>query len=165
MLSRVIESKSARLQPLTSSIVLQNASSEQRQAIICLIRNFDPKLRVEVFPGNQLLNLALSEDDPAEFIRDFGARLTMLTKKERIVLECVMKGDTNKVISFQLGLTSRTIELRKASLMRKLGVHTHTALVRDTTRYETLQQYVHFSLDTGSSREPELHATPPDMKP
>lgn len=68
---------------------------------------------------------------------DFGHRLGGLTQGEKVVLQLILEGKTNKAVSSLLQLTERAVELRKASLMRKLRVRTHTALVREITRFET----------------------------
>ncbi len=49
------------------------------------------------------------------------ARIALLTKREREVLEQLTLGRANKVIAYELGLSIRTIELYRASLMRALG--------------------------------------------
>jgi FixJ family two-component response regulator len=53
-----------------------------------------------------------------------------LTEKEREVLEMIKEGQPNKAISTRLNITSRAVEMRRASLMRKLGVRTLAELLR-----------------------------------
>jgi FixJ family two-component response regulator len=45
-----------------------------------------------------------------------------LTDKEREVLDCLFEGLPNKAIAARLQVTSRAIEMRRSSLMKKLGV-------------------------------------------
>jgi DNA-binding NarL/FixJ family response regulator len=52
-----------------------------------------------------------------------------LTSREREVLEVVSRGASNKVVASALGITERTVKFHLASLMRKHGVKTRTALV------------------------------------
>lgn len=71
---------------------------------------------------------------------EFGSHLLRVSSNERQVLDYVLAGRTNKAIAHLLGVSQRCVELRKASLMRKLNVNTHTALVREITRFETLRE-------------------------
>jgi two-component system response regulator FixJ len=50
------------------------------------------------------------------------ARLAQLTARERQVLRGLLKGQANKMIAYDLGLSPRTIELYRGNSMRKLGV-------------------------------------------
>ncbi|MGH7498085.1 MAG: response regulator [Gemmatimonadales bacterium] len=62
--------------------------------------------------------------------------LNQLSGREREVLEGVAKGRTNKEIAAELGISHRTVETHRESLMRKLRLRT----VADLTR---------FALETG----------------
>ena len=55
-----------------------------------------------------------------------------LTEKEREVLELIKDGRPNKEIATRLEITPRAVELRRSSLMRKLGVRTLAELLRLT---------------------------------
>jgi FixJ family two-component response regulator len=57
-------------------------------------------------------------------------RLGRLTDKEREVLELVKDGRPNKAISATLSITPRAVEMRRSSLMRKLGVRTLAELIK-----------------------------------
>lgn len=58
-----------------------------------------------------------------------------LTIKEREVLEMIRAGMPNKEIARRLALTPRAVELRRASLMRKLGVNSLPELFRLTIEW------------------------------
>lgn len=60
------------------------------------------------------------------------AKLQRLTDKEREVLELIKDGRPNKEIATRLVITPRAVELRRSSLMRKLGVRTLAELLRLT---------------------------------
>ena len=57
-------------------------------------------------------------------------RLAGLTPREREVLKGIAGGSTNKEIAAALGLSSRTVESYRESLMRKLGLYTVAELTR-----------------------------------
>jgi len=50
-------------------------------------------------------------------------RVAALTPREQEVLEGLAQGHPNKTIAYDLGVSSRTVEVHRASLMTKLGVH------------------------------------------
>jgi DNA-binding NarL/FixJ family response regulator len=53
-----------------------------------------------------------------------------LTGRERDVLFGIVRGQTNKEIAAHLGISHRTVESHRESLMRKLGIHTVAELTR-----------------------------------
>jgi FixJ family two-component response regulator len=57
-------------------------------------------------------------------------QLAVLTIKEERVLRMLGEGKPNRVIAKELDLSIRTIEVHRAALMKKLGVHTPEELVR-----------------------------------
>jgi DNA-binding NarL/FixJ family response regulator len=59
-----------------------------------------------------------------------AGRLQSLTPREREVLEGIARGQTNKEIAGALGLSTRTVESYRESLMRKLGLYTVAELTR-----------------------------------
>ena len=62
--------------------------------------------------------------------REAEARLATLTARERQVMEHVVAGAGNKHIAADLGITLRTVEHHRQSVMRKTGVKSLAALVR-----------------------------------
>jgi FixJ family two-component response regulator len=63
-------------------------------------------------------------------------RFARLTDKEREVLKLVKEGQPNKAISTALGITPRAVEMRRSSLMNKLGVRSLAELLRMTIELE-----------------------------
>jgi DNA-binding NarL/FixJ family response regulator len=56
--------------------------------------------------------------------------LDQLTGREREVLLGIVQGRTNKEIAAELGISHRTVETHRESLMRKLQIHTVAELTR-----------------------------------
>jgi len=68
-----------------------------------------------------------------EEIKQRSQRLTgeaRLTPRERDVFAFIAMGKTNKQMARELGLSARTVEGYRASIMRKVGARTATELVR-----------------------------------
>ena len=57
-------------------------------------------------------------------------RVAALTAREQEVLEGLAQGYPNKTIAYDLGVSSRTVEVHRASLMTKLGVHSLSDALR-----------------------------------
>jgi DNA-binding NarL/FixJ family response regulator len=54
----------------------------------------------------------------------------VLTARERQILVHIAQGKTNKEIGAELGISTRTVEAHRDSLMRKLGIRTVAGLTR-----------------------------------
>ena len=63
-------------------------------------------------------------------------KLMSLTRRERQVLELVVAGKFNKTIADVLGISTKTVELHRATLMTKLGVRTLPDLVKVFLGYQ-----------------------------
>jgi two-component system, NarL family, response regulator NreC len=103
--------------------VLKDASSGE---IVQAIR--------EVLAGRRYLSPPLSQYALEAYIKKAkGAPLDpyeTLTTREREVLHLVAQGATTPAIAERLGLSPRTIETHRTNLMRKLGLRTHTDVIR-----------------------------------
>ncbi len=64
------------------------------------------------------------------------ARFHRLTEKERTVLDLIKAGRPNKTIATCLEITPRAVEMRRASLMKKLGVRSLVELLRLSIAHE-----------------------------
>lgn len=58
------------------------------------------------------------------------SKLALLTSRERDVLEGIANGETNKAIAGRYGISPRTVETHRESLMRKLEIHSVAGLTR-----------------------------------
>ncbi len=92
----------------------------------------------EVVAGRRYLSAPLSERAIAAYIQKASDVTTdpyeMLTNREREVLHLAAEGYTNAEIADQLSISPRTAETHRANLMHKLGLHTHTDLIRYALR-------------------------------
>ena len=87
--------------------------------------------------------LPLSPSIAAKVVRDYARRVRgeqetsatgALTAREREVLILVAQGQTNQTIAEQLGLSRKTVDVHRTNLMRKLGLHDVTELVKYALR-------------------------------
>ncbi|MBN1237117.1 MAG: response regulator transcription factor [Gammaproteobacteria bacterium] len=77
---------------------------------------------------------ALQQDSDKREARKEARRaqhgLDQLTPRETEVMERVVRGQANKVIAQDLGVSQRTVELHRARVMHKMGVRSLADLVR-----------------------------------
>ncbi|MBB2698593.1 UNVERIFIED_ORG: two-component system response regulator FixJ [Rhizobium esperanzae] len=79
------------------------------------------------------INLAMGQRLPGRSIADsesVAARLRQLTDREHQVLTGVLDGLQNKMIAYQLGISSRTVEVHRANVMAKMGARNLAELMR-----------------------------------
>jgi FixJ family two-component response regulator len=62
------------------------------------------------------------------------ARIALLTPRENEVMQRVVRGQANKVIAMDLGVSQRTVELHRARVMRKLKMRSVAELVHAIDR-------------------------------
>ena len=59
-----------------------------------------------------------------------------LTLREREVLQLIVEGHTNAAIAKMLGVSIKTVEKHRASIMSKLGAHNLTELIRAAIKHK-----------------------------
>ena len=62
--------------------------------------------------------------------QEISAHLALLSNREREVLEMVVAGNSNKKTAQHLGLSTKTVEVHRSHIMKKLQVASLTDLVR-----------------------------------
>jgi two-component system, LuxR family, response regulator FixJ len=68
---------------------------------------------------------------------EVAARLTMLTPREREVMEMVVAGKPNKVVAAQLGVSAKTVEAHRARVMEKMQAKSLADLIRMVVGYHS----------------------------
>ena len=64
--------------------------------------------------------------------RAIKARLDLLSDREQEILGGLLAGQANKTLAYVLGISVRTVEMHRANLMTKLGVHSFAEAIRLT---------------------------------
>lgn len=67
---------------------------------------------------------------------DIGLRINSLTPREKEVMALVVKGKLNKTISAELGIGTKTVEIHRSRIMKKMQAKSLAALVRFVINYE-----------------------------
>lgn len=76
------------------------------------------------------LERASTAEGEVKEMRDASARLTLLTERERQVLDLIVAGKANKVIAYDLSISPRTVEIHRARVMEKMKATNLADLVR-----------------------------------
>ncbi len=92
----------------------------------------------EAAAGRRFLSPPLSEDKLEEYLLTVESvpfdSYETLTSREREVLQLAAEGNSNSEIGHKLHISTRTVETHRANLMRKLGIHTQSELIRFALR-------------------------------
>ena len=68
--------------------------------------------------------------------QSIAPRLASLTPRELEVLDCMVAGTKNKKIAEELGISTKTLDIHRANLMRKM----HTKAIADLVRWRLLEK-------------------------
>ncbi len=92
----------------------------------------------EVTAGRRYLSPPLSDNAIEAYVQKTKTGpvdpYEILTTREREVLHLAAEGRSNSEIAVRLGISTRTAETHRANLIRKLGLHSQTDLVRYALR-------------------------------
>ena len=73
------------------------------------------------------------------FVKRLSREQTVLTRRERGVVQLIAEGHTNKEIAKLLGISLKTVETHRAAIMHKLDVSSLAALVRFAVRNKLVE--------------------------
>lgn len=93
----------------------------------------------EVQAGGVYLGPSVSEAVVKAYVSGGPVESDPLTPRERQVLQLVAEGKTTKEVAVILGITAKTAEMHRASLMEKLNIHSAAGLVRYAVRHGVVQ--------------------------
>ena len=79
---------------------------------------------------NRLVKLAAAHYERRQQFQDVQQLLARLSSRELNVLDGLLAGQTSKQIARDLGISPKTVDVHRASVMRKLLVNNGTELVR-----------------------------------
>lgn len=83
-----------------------------------------------LFSIQRALVMARRERDRVREEKEARALISLLTPRERQVLEKLVVGRSNKVVAYELSVSHRTIEVHRARIMDKLNAQSLSDLVR-----------------------------------
>lgn len=96
-----------------------------------LVKAIDTVLNDEQFLSPSIIGLVREQvSEPKRSSSKKEPKIEILTKREQQVLKLVAAGLANKNIAHQLNISSRTVEVHRSNLTRKLGIKTTAGLVK-----------------------------------
>ena len=104
--------------------VLQAVEAVKAGAATVLERPYDDEVLLDAIAS------ALEADRPAAAQTAQRMVLATLTPRENDVLDGLLEGKTNKVVARHLAISPRTVEVYRASVMKKAGVSSVAELIR-----------------------------------
>ena len=78
----------------------------------------------------QVLSQGATTQASPGLVEEEAARISLLTPRERDVLEQLVIGRPNKLIGYELGISPRTVEIHRSRVMQKMSAKSLSHLVR-----------------------------------
>ena len=121
------------LQAGARGFILKSDADESLIAAVDSLRQHKPFLtsKVTEFVLDDYLKRAEAQDD--------GTPHTILTTREREIIQLVAEGRSNKEAASALGVSVKTVEAHRANVMRKLHLRSLSELVRYAIRNKIVQ--------------------------
>jgi len=95
-------------------------------AVDFILKPFNDQQLLEQIQNSINLNISQKNNN---IVDDFSHRLTLLTTREKEVLQLIVGGKRNKQIAAELNISISTVELHRSNIMRKLAVKTLANLI------------------------------------
>ena len=106
-------------------------------ALDFLTKPFDPYLLISKIELAVDKSQALKSHQ--DFVVHYTQRLSNLTEQEKIVFDLMMKNLSNREIAEHLGNSTRTIEVHRASIFKKMDVESLLQLAQQNERFVMIQ--------------------------
>lgn len=71
-------------------------------------------------------NIRRQQSDQA----DIEAKISLLTPRERQIMDLLLVGKSNKIIAYELGISQKTVDFHRLHILDKMGVDSVVELVR-----------------------------------
>lgn len=97
-------------------------------AIDFLTKPFNDQILIEVI--NKALRIDRENRDKRQESAQARAKFALLSPREAQVLQGIVAGKPNKVVSSELNISLKTVEAHRASVMKKMGVKSVPELVK-----------------------------------
>ena len=105
-------------------------------ALDFLTKPFDPFILINKIA--QAVEKSQVTKTQQDFLLDYTNRLTQLTEHEKAVFEMMMRNLSNREIADHLGNSTRTIEVHRAAVFKKMDVQSAMQLAQQNERYEMI---------------------------
>ena len=100
----------------------------KKGAVDFLEKPFEGDVLIEAV--RRALEVGRDSLENASTVQEAQARLATLTARETEVLDRLVRGQPNKVIAFEMGISPRTVEVHRANVMKKTQAGSLSELVR-----------------------------------
>jgi two-component system response regulator FixJ len=105
-------------------------------ALDFLTKPFDPFILINKIA--QAVEKSQVTKTQQDFLFEYTNRLTQLTEHEKAVFEMMMRNLSNREIADHLGNSTRTIEVHRAAVFKKMDVQSAMQLAQQNERYEMI---------------------------
>jgi FixJ family two-component response regulator len=61
---------------------------------------------------------------------DIGAKMELLTQREREIMDLLVSGKSNKTVAYELCISQKTVDFHRSNILQKMGVESIIELVR-----------------------------------
>jgi two-component system, LuxR family, response regulator FixJ len=113
--------KQIRRQPPPNPIIILSGFADIAMAVEAVSSGALDVLQ-KPFRKQQLLDAVTKAYRAMPAIAAAGEEIVPLTPREREVLQACSDGAPTKVVAFRLGLSTRTVEMHRSTIVKKLGV-------------------------------------------